>query len=391
MANSSKFMNCFIYLDVFGIPIQPNFKKINRFRSVFSASISFIIMALALFLLAKQFISWFEMDVSTTINSTENFSVTSLLNENRSVEYDLDYSNYGVYFVLWAALPNLTEIPYKELERYFKIEYKYSPTGYPIHQIDIESEDCNVRKINDFLNLEYNKTIITEEMANPWRVCFKNPIKMGLRAYPENSVVLIPTLFLHIKQCRNSSLNNNVCASFEEIQEMKKYIQIQSSIPKAIYDFKNKSNLIKRVYKNEYYYLDLNLKKNIKTELNPTFLYKDWGLLNDDYRLDSINFDVGQQTIDFNSKNENDDVLFEYVIHFSFQNDKYYIRNQKLNEMLGSFGGMISILYSIGSFLCFYINRILFTNSLIALTFKCNTPKERNSKKMFPLLASQPQ
>ena len=369
MVNLQKVLSYFEYLDIYGIPIQPNFQKNFKFRSNFSTYVSLFIIAISIYFLIKQFIGWFQVDVSTIINSSENFSVASLLNENRSIEYNIDYSNYGIYFSMYATLPDLPEFSYKKLEKYFKIEYKYSFSSTVSDQIEIESEDCNERKINDFLKLNYYQAKITEDMSNPWRICVKNPLKMGLFPQLENAEVFVPSLYLQIKPCQNSSLNKNFCASTDEIKEMKKYITVQSSIPKTIYDFKNQSNSIKRLYKYEVYNLDLHLKKVIKTEVNPTFLYKDCGLLNDDYILDSINFNPGQQSIDFNSKDENENVLFEYQISISYQIDKYYIRNQKLNETLGSFGGMISILYHMGSLICLYINRILFTNSLIYLAF----------------------
>lgn len=161
---------------------------------------------------------------------------------------------------------------------------------------------------------------------------------------------------------------------------MRKYITIQASIPKTIYDFKNQTNPIKRMYIYENYGLDLVLKKTISNEINPTFLYQDWGLFNDDYRLDSINFNHGKQSLDFNTKNAEDNVLFEYKIYNSFQIDKYYIRNRKLNDIVSSFGGMFNVLHNLGDLLCTNINRILFMNSLINLAFRFNHNKKKKKK-----------
>jgi hypothetical protein len=330
-----------------------------------------------------QLLGWSNMNNLTIINSSENFSIVGLLNENRSIEYNLSYSNYGIYFSLFAHFSNSSELSYKNLEKYFKIEYKYSRTGYDNDKLDLESEECNERKINEFLNLDYNKTKVTETETNPWRICIKDNLNMGLLTEKKMETVFTPAIFLEVKQCKNTTENNNSCASFEEIKEIRKFITIQSTLPKTIYDFKNQSNLIKRVYQVENHNLDLNLKKIIKTELNPTHLYKDWGLFYDNYKLDSTNFNQGQQTIDFDTKDEKDELLFQYQIYFSYQIDNYFIRNQKIHEILGSFGGIISIFYSLGNFLCFYINRILFTNYLVYLAFKINNTKSKE-KRVFP-------
>ena len=293
----------------------------------------------------------------------------------------MDQKNYALYFAIYAAFPNGEEINYKDLDRHLIIEYMYSETGDASEQKSIESIDCNVREQNEFLNLYYDTNQIAENMTNSWRMCVKNSLKMGLLPDQELNNVDTPTLYLQIRECRNSTKNNNSCASVSDIKEIMKYITVQATIPKTIYDFKNQSQPIQRMYTYQYYNLDFGLQKYILNQVNPTYLYKDFGLFNDDYRLDSINFNSAQQTYDFKIKNNEDSILFEYGIVISNQRDKYYIRNQKCNDIIGSFGGMINVLYTIGSIFCVYINRILFTNSLINLAFKVNLgPTPKSSK-----------
>ena len=378
----NKFINLFKFLDIFGIPIQLNFKQKIKYKSNFGAFISLIVIGVSCYFLINQLLDWFQVVISTTINSSENFSVAGLLNDNTTIEYTLDSKNYALYFGVWATLPDLTQLSYQKLERYLTIEYRYSETGYELAQTSIQSIDCNVRAQNEFLNLDYDKNEIPENMTNPWKICVKNPFRMGLFPDQESSEVYNPTLYLQIRECRNSTENDNFCASIEDIKEMIKYITVQPSIPKTIYDFKNQSKPIKRLYRYETYSLDFGLKKYIANEINPTYLYKDFGFFNDDYRLDSINFNSGQQTIDFKIKKDEDSVLFEYAIIIAYQTDKYYIRNEKLNNIIGRFGGMINVLYAIGSILCIYINRILFTNSLINLAFKIDLGLRKKSCKI---------
>lgn len=206
---------------------------------------------------------------------------------------------------------------------------------------------------------------------------------MGLNADVERGSINTHSLGLKVKQCMNSTENNNFCAPIEKIQEMIKYVTVQASIPKTIYDFKNKTNSIKRMYKDEIFLLDWNLKKILFTEINPTFLYKDYGFFSEDYVFDSISFNPTQAVFDVNSKTE-ENVFFSYQILTSFQIEKYYIRNQKLNDIVGTFGGIVNVLYTIGNFICLYLNRFLFVNSLVNLAFNINFEnlEIRNSSKV---------
>lgn len=281
---------------------------------------------------------------------------------------------------MWADLQNHTQLSYRELKKYFTFNLSVeSDLDFP--PSSLEYEDCHLRKTYEFLNLDYDN--IPENATGRWSICIKEPLKLGLIANQLKSIAISPTFNFEVMQCRNSSLNNNSCASSKEIKEIAKYISVQVSVPNTIYDFKNQTNPIKRVFKYESYVLDYGLKKIFLKNINPTYLYKDFGLFNDDFRLDSINFNLGQENIDFSIKKEEDsedNVFFKYQFSISFQIDKYYIRNQKLDDIIGSFGGIISVLYSLGSFICIQLNRTLFISSLINSTFriKLNSNKKKS-------------
>lgn len=313
--------------------------------------------------------------VSTIIYSSENFSENSIYVQNRNYTYFLDSNNYNIFFAIYADLPDSTSLNFKELEKYIEIQYQYSASGHMDNLELMEFENCNIRKERRFLNLPFED--ILENKTSPWSMCLSNPMKMGLFINPQYLEVASSLLMLKIQICHNSSLNNNSCASPEEIKEILKYTKIQATIPRTNYDFKNQSNPIKRSYEYENYIPDLKIKKSINNLINPSFLYSDWGLINDDYQLNSINFNCGQRTIDVNTNDENDNIIFEYKISISFQIDKFYIRNQKINDIIASFGGLINLVYALGVFFCFRLNRLLLLNDLINFTFKTSTAKER--------------
>lgn len=357
----------FKLLDIFGIPILLCYKERRKFKTNIGASISIGVMAICFYFFVLQLKGWINMENSQTIYSNENFSVQSLLNDNKTIEYTLDNFNYNIYFVVRAEFPNGSMILFQNLTKYFDIQYKYK-TPYNVKYDPIESVPCNVRSANDFLRLSYKPDDIPINKSNPVRMCVKEPISMGLMTEKKTHTVWRPALSLQIKPCKNSTNTSSECASENEIKEIMKFISIQASIPKTIYDFKNRTNPIQRMFKYEFYRLDWNLKKSFLYEINPTFFYHDVGYFSDDYQFDNLNFNPSQQTIDINSKT--DDYLFQYDIVTSFQVEKYFIRNQKLNDILGSFGGIINLLYTIGNFICFYMNYFLFMRSLLKTTFK---------------------
>lgn len=354
-------------LDLFGIPIELSFENQGKYRSYCGAIVSVLLFAISFSLLISQMIKWLQMDTSTVIFSTENFSINGLFAEKHNISYELNYKNYNIYFAVYADLPDKTSLTFKELEKYVKIQIKYSASGYSNDFENIEYEYCNFRKQRMFLGVPYDE--IQENETSIWSMCLVNPLKMGLFIDEEMSDIQNPILMLEIKQCQNSTFNNNFCASQEEIVLMLKYIDIQITVPRTNYDFKNQSHPIKRLYIYEHYKPDFKFKKTIINKINPSILFSDQGLINDDYQLNSINFNSGQQILDIYTKNEEDNILFEYKINLSFQIDQFYIRNQKLNSIIGSFGGLIHLFYSLGAFFCYRLNRFFLFNSLTDFTF----------------------
>ena len=132
------------------------------------------------------------------------------------------------------------------------------------------------------------------------------------------------------------------------------------------------------MYRNDFYYLDWTLKKTVISEITPSFLYNDFGVFFDDYKLQNANFNPTQITNDVGTRTI-ENVFFKYDVAFSFKAEKYYLRNQKLNDILSNFGGMINFLFKIGSFLCLYINNFFLTKDL--LKFACNFNSKKVNKK----------
>lgn len=368
-------------VDLFGRPINLWISEKEKYQTYFGAIISLVMILISVYFSISLVIGWVQIDNPTTIYSTENYSVSSLLNENKSIEYIFDNKNYYIYFAVYAVLPNKTELNYKALERYFNIEYRYAPNLDDVITTQLTSETCYTRTQKDFLNLHYDEEEVSPTQQNSFQMCVQDSFPMGIYAKLEYEGTWAPVLNFQISQCINTTENSYFCASEDEIKNMSKYVVVQASIPKTIYDFKNTSNPIKRMYKYEYYSLDWELQMRFLNELNPTFLYTDYGLFNDDYKFHSLNFNPEKPTLNLNMKNNDNKIMFQYRFIVSFQVDKYYIRNQKLNDIIGSLGGIMSILYTIGGFLCISYNRFYLNHTLINSAFRFESfPKRKKSR-----------
>ena len=89
--------------------------------------------------------------------------------------------------------------------------------------------------------------------------------------------------------------------------------------------------------------------------MTTTKLYTDYGLISDDYRVESTNFNA---KIDYDPyiRQSVDDPLFHFTCGFNFQ--FYYMRNLKLNEDIGSLGGLINAVVLLGKFFSLTYNSI---------------------------------
>ena len=95
--------------------------------------------------------------------------------------------------------------------------------------------------------------------------------------------------------------------------------------------------------------MDTNFLKKYIISLVPTFLYTDNGLINEDYQLDSVNFNEESRSYDPGLRQPSDP-LFTYTFRIITSVQSYYLRNLKLNEVIGSLGGIINAIFLIGKY-----------------------------------------
>ena len=263
--------------------------------------------------------SWMNMEISTAVKTTENNVALDLLKANKSIEYNLTHDNYYIFFSVYAFLPDFTVLNYQDLQKYFTIEYFYTYKDEP--EVKLETENCKANAISKFLDSENDGGFLEDKI---WSICIKDPLKMGFVSDSAKQTYYVPILKFRVKSCSNTTVsfdpitqtmkvtNNSLeCASTEKIKEMMNYVMVQASIPNTIYDFKNLTRPIQRIYKDQYFNLDWNLKKMFITEISPNYLYKDVGLFTDNYNLDSLNFNPSSFMTDISWKGDQMGYLYE--------------------------------------------------------------------------------
>ena len=101
----------------------------------------------------------------------------------------------------------------------------------------------------------------------------------------------------------------------------------------------------------------------------------DDGLLYDDYRLQSTNFNPNIYSNPNIRKDDNDPLyIFNYEISYNIQN--YYLRNQKINEVAGNLGGLINAIFLIGKLICMAYNSMYLRFKIISSTFLFSSSKK---------------
>ena len=78
-----------------------------------------------------------------TISSTNILKSPVMVSKNESIVYNLDYTNFYVYWILSAYFPNGTIINYNVLSRYFTQSIMYIDENSATHELAFEK--CPLR------------------------------------------------------------------------------------------------------------------------------------------------------------------------------------------------------------------------------------------------------
>ena len=369
--------NFFKFFDLYGQNVNFFINKKPKFYSTCSGIISMGVIAIIIFTFSGFIESWRNNERMSPIPASFSYSAMELLSKNQNYEYDFNYQNYYIYWYISATLPNNTFLTTTDLFMYYTYNVTYIDENSNMKHL--ETEQCKIDQQDIFLGLD--ETIIEKEKGEIAinRICIKDNYKMGLFPNKSISFVFQPEIYFSLYQCVNSTRNNNSCAPQEEIDKMIKYTTVQSTIPTTLFDFKNYKMPQKNMYDYHYTKLEKSMLKYYTNYLKTTTLYRDEGLINDEYRARSTNFNPNLN-YDPRFREENDPLfVFDCFVDTNFQD--YYLRNEKLKEIAGSLGGLVNAIFLLGKLLCITYNSIYLKFKIINSTFSHSSKQKPNKDK----------
>ena len=230
MPEIKSFFSIFKGLDFFG---QGLFFYINgniTVKSRFGGFISVCILCLAIYSLIDSLVMWQKNQNLQMVSSSQNLLVSDIVNNNKSFSYELNYSNYAIYFAPSAVIDG-NQYNYTYLRKYFYQKLVYTDSNNIEHEVAYER--CDFKKRSAFTLLH------SDGGTSSLSICPAEEFDIGLYSDPNLGVVNQSILSYRILKCENSTENNNFCASDAEIEDMFQYLTVQVTIPKTSYDFNN--------------------------------------------------------------------------------------------------------------------------------------------------------
>lgn len=348
----------FTGLDLFGVNMHLFIKKKQNFKSFFGAVISLSLILIILFSFLSKITRMSHLDNISVISSTISNPSKFFLDNNMSYLYTVDENLWFPYFGVIGHTNDGKIYNYLDLQKYVVQKFYYSDIKGVTSEI--EYEPLLKAKQDKFL-LESDEIIERDKgLINNYAIVPKKSLIMGKYADLKRQGVISPSFSYVVVKCVNSTENNNSCASREEIDKfIKESIQVQVANPMTFYDFNNVTNIRKRTYENENYFLDPALKKIVLNKLKPSELIMDYGtFVEEDYHLIATDiFTESTQKDIYLNTNENEVVLLDYRFSFSQIQQAYRIKNNnKLLFLFESLGGGINILVIIAQILCSLYN-----------------------------------
>lgn len=264
----------FQHFDLFGVPAQLYINKGTLLKTSFGAFISFIVIGLIFFVVVGFCISWLDFSMVKIVTGEKYLSTIEVLWGNKSYEYDLNRQNFYFYYYPQIVFPNQTVIYYANTLRYLNYQWIY--LNKEDKECVLEDDPLVFVDVDIFLGLPQSKIDADQGIINPDRRGFTNrSLTMGLFPDIKSSRTVTPSFAIQIYPCHNSTVNNNSCASYDEIEEILEYVVITIGAPKTIYDFSGEQ-LFSRVYDYQTYYLSRDSSFWYTNNLQPEFYIQMW-------------------------------------------------------------------------------------------------------------------
>ena len=370
-----RFFSFLSLFDLYGTPMAFYIEKKRTVTSRFGGAASMLIMALALYILGVNIREWLILRIFKVVSSTNSVTPAELLARKTNTSFTFTAENYFLYFAISADLGNSVWLEYYNLSRYITPRMTLVDENLNIRELALEN--CWRKKQFEFLEKPYTGA---DDARGSAILCLQDDVTMGLFPSQAMQYILDPKLIFEIVKCQNSTANNFSCASNEEIENILPLIEVQVSVPRSNYDFTDTVHPRRRTIDNEIYHLDYSLLKSYTAWLMTSVVESDFGIINTDYKQDTMDFNTHHLLYETNLRNkEKNDVFMSYNIWFGFNAQTYYRQNTKLLEIIGNFGGTINVLLALGRIVCTFYNYYVMKHKLINIAFEKEELEEEDS------------
>ena len=376
-----KLKRTLMFFDLYGQTANFYFKKQPKFQSASSGLMSMGVIALVIYSFIGYINSWVQKEKMTLITSAISYSATEVLTKNLTFDYNVNSQTYYIYWALTANLPNGTILHAPQLKPYFSYKVSYI-SQYYVNE-ELATEPCHSDRMDRFIGLDEATIKSDINKTNINRICIKDNFRLGIYPNLKNLFVNQSQFQFSVYLCSNSTSNNNSCASQEAIDDMIKYSYVQTSTPTTVFDFNNVKKPQKTYYDYRFTYFDKSMNKFYKNQLTATFLYTDHGIISEDFQLEATNFNPNLD-YDPNLRQKPEDPLFQINFQMGANLQFYYLRNLKLNELIGNLGGLVNAFVLIGKIFCVTYNLLSLKIEIINTTFANSNSNCQSSPNSLP-------
>ena len=363
--------------DQFGQGVTLYFNKKEKVGSRFGGIISFLVLIIGIKMIWDTYMVWTHQDDLSIVTSSIQYGALEIIAMNRTFLSDFTPQNYYPYFNVKAVFPDGTVRSHMDLRDYFTIKMTYTDRYLIAH--NLEYEPCYYTYRYAFLELDSDilTTGDSSQKTSNFSVCVKNQsYTMGYIGDSLSEDINATNLEFSLRLCQNTTESQN-CKSTHEIRKMLKYVKVKPYIPRTNYLFDDVDKPTKNFYDVKEYGVDMVSTKKIISYLALNYLYTDNGFITADYSLDNLNFNVDKESFDLTSRDD-DEPLFSFNLRFGLAENYYYRNNIKIMDMIGNYGGFMSVVINIASFLCLFYNSLYLNHKIINASFSVPDPEDND-------------
>ena len=340
-------------IDIFGVYPQLYINMNATTRSKLGGFVSLVIFGLCIYYFVNDLQAFSNNSNSQILTSTNVLSVNELLLKNESDSYVFDSKNFGIYFALVAVLSDGSVLFHNDLKKYLSQQFIYTDFNNAFTSVPLF--DCPLKNTQMFLLQDFDENNNATSRA---RVCLDQALGMGLASDVPNGQVNQTIFTYQIYACENNTDN------------ILQFVEAQIYLPQTGFDFNNPQNPRKRGFDGKHFKLGFQSVQQFLGTLIPVTLQTDVGLFSENYRTNSLDFNVEKIDYQTMTRDPKNPLLLNLDLMFGLNKNFYFRKNPKIYQILSNLGGIMSIMFLIGGVICKFYNFLIYKHRLINKSFE---------------------